>query len=149
MIPEVLTINGENLAINMAAPFIFLAEDDIDDQELFIQAISIHNTAAQIHSESNGRRAIKFLENLPAYIIPDLIVLDYNMPEADGAQILKFLLQQERYHAVPKVVWSTSNSHIYKQVCLNLGANAYFTKPSNVSGISNLVKEILVLCENK
>lgn len=145
---EVLTINGEQLTINSDAPFIFLAEDDIDDQELFVEAISIHNDAIQIHSVTNGKKAILFLETLPDSILPCLIVLDYNLPEADGAQILKYLSQQERYHPVPKVVWSTSNSHIYREACLQLGAKAYFTKPSDILGISTLAKEMLTFCDN-
>ncbi|ANE52837.1 response regulator [Flavisolibacter tropicus] len=144
---EVLTINGERHIINTAAPFIFLAEDDIDDQELFTEAISTHNNTIQIQSVSNGKKAIEFLETLPVTVLPCLIVLDYNLPEADGAQILKFLSQKERYYNVPKVVWSTSNSNTYRDACLQLGARAYFTKPSDISGISSLAKEMLTFCD--
>ena len=147
MNPAVQTNNIENLTINTAAPFILLAEDDIDDQELLIEAISLHEKAMQIHSVSNGKKAILLLESLPVSHLPCLIVLDYNLPEANGAQILNFLSQQERYHAIPKVVWSTSNSPVYRDACLELGAKAYFTKPSDVSGITSLAKEILAFCE--
>ena len=149
MTPEVLTHNNRNSATVSVTPFIFLAEDDIDDQELFAEAISRHNDSIQIQSVSNGRKAIGFLESLSSTTLPRLIVLDYNLPEADGAQILNFLAQQERFHAIPKVVWSTSNSHIYREACLKLGAKAYFTKPSDVAGITSLAKEILSLCESE
>lgn len=146
MNPRVQTINGDRVTIDTAAPFIFLAEDDIDDQELLIEAISSHNKSMQIHIVSNGKKAMVFLENLPASHLPCLILLDYNLPEADGAQVLTFLSQQERYHAIPKVVWSTSNSPVYREACLKLGARAYFTKPSDVSSIATLAKEILTFC---
>jgi len=145
MIPEVLTINAGRPDATMA-PYIFLAEDDIDDLELFTEAISLHNKSLQIQSVANGRKAIGFLESLSATYLPRLIVLDYNLPEADGAQILNFLSQQERYHAIPKVVWSTSNSHVYREACLKLGAKAYFTKPADISGITTMAKEMLLLC---
>jgi CheY-like chemotaxis protein len=148
MTPEVLANNEGRFITHAPAPFIFLAEDDIDDQELFVEAISIHNQSIQIQSVSNGRKAISFLENLPVTTLPRLIVLDYNLPEADGAQILNFLSQQERFHAIPKVVWSTSNSHIYREACLKLGAKAYFTKPADVSGLTTLAKEMLSLCDS-
>lgn len=147
MTPEVLTINDGCLSTQAAAPFIFLAEDDIDDQELFVEAISLHNQSIQIRSVSNGRKAISVLESLPASSLPCLIVLDYNLPEADGAQILNFLSQQDRYHLIPKIVWSTSNSPVYREACLQLGAKAYFTKPTDVSGITALAKEMLSLCD--
>jgi CheY-like chemotaxis protein len=144
---EVQTINEGRVTKKATAPFIFLAEDDIDDQELFAEAISLHNNAIRIQSVTNGKRAIEFLETLPVSGLPCLIVLDYNLPEADGAQILKFLSQQERFDNVPKVVWSTSNSYIYREACLRLGARAYFAKPTDVSGISILAKEMLTFCE--
>ena len=146
MTPEVLTINERSQTAQTPAPFIFLAEDDLDDQELFVEAISVHNQSIQIQSVSNGRKAISFLDSLPATTLPRLIVLDYNLPEADGAQILNYLSQQERFHAIPKLVWSTSNSHIYREACMKLGAKAYFTKPSDVSSIITLAKEMLSFC---
>lgn len=129
--------------------YIFLAEDDIDDQELLIEAMADHAENIKIETATNGRKAILFLENLPDHSLPCLIILDYNLPELDGAEILKVLSNHKRYHHVPKVVWSTSNSQMYKQVCLEGGAQAYFVKPSDVSGIKQLAKEMLSLCEVK
>lgn len=123
--------------------FIFLAEDDIDDQELLIEAMIDHAENIKIEIATNGRKAIHFLENLPDYSLPCLIILDYNLPELDGAQILKTLSTHKRYSHIPKVVWSTSNSHMYRQLSIDGGAQAYFVKPSDISGIKRLAKEML------
>jgi CheY-like chemotaxis protein len=131
------------------SPYIFLAEDDIDDQELLIEAMIHHADNVKIEIANNGRKAILFLENLPDHSLPCLIILDYNLPELDGAQILKALSTHIRYSNVPKVVWSTSNSHMYRQVCLDEGANAYFVKPSDIVGIKKLAKEMLSICDIK
>lgn len=144
---KVLTINEGRPASHTTAPFIFLADDDIDDQELFAEAVFIHDPSIQIQSVSNGKKAIDFLESLQDPFLPCLIVLDYNLPEADGAQILQFLSQQERYTAIPKVVWSTANSHIYREACIEFGAKAYFTKPTDILGITKLAKEMLLFCD--
>ena len=128
-------------------PFIFLAEDDIDDQELLIDALTAQNDRLKVLTASNGKKAITCLENLPDESLPCLIVLDYNLPEINGGQILQSLCGNDRYHAIPKVVWSTSNSHVYRQLCLDLGAKAYFVKPSNLSDVKSLAREMLRFCE--
>jgi len=131
------------------APYIFLAEDDIDDQELLIEAMIHHADNIKIETATNGRKAILFLENLPEHSLPCLIILDYNLPELDGGEILKVLSNHKRFSHVPKVVWSTSNSHLYKQLCLDGGAQAYFVKPSDILGIKKLAKEMLSICDIK
>lgn len=128
---------------------IFLAEDDIDDQELLIEAMVHYAGNIKVETATNGRKAILFLENVPDHALPCLIILDYNLPELDGAQILKALSAHSRYYHIPKVVWSTSNSQLYRQLCLEGGANAYFVKPSNISGIKQLAKEMLSFCIDK
>jgi len=130
-----------------SSPYIFLAEDDIDDQELLIEAMIHHADNIKIETASSGRKAMLFLENLPDHSLPCLIILDYNLPELDGAQILKALSTHKRYSQVPKVVWSTSNSHMYRQLCLDGGAHAYFVKPSDITGLKKLAKEMLSLCD--
>ncbi len=128
------------------SPYIFIAEDDIDDQELLIEAMANHSTDIKIETATNGRKAILYLENLPDNSLPSLIILDYNLPEVDGAQMLKILSLHKRFSLVPKVVWSTSNSPTYRKLCLDSGAKAYYVKPSDIAGIKNLAKEMLSLC---
>lgn len=128
-------------------PFIFLAEDDVDDQELLIDALSAYNDQVKVQTACNGKKAITYLENLPDSALPCLIVLDYNLPEMNGGEILQSLSNDERYQAIPKVVWSTSNSPLYRQLSLELGALAYFVKPSDTVGIKNVAKEMLGFCE--
>ncbi len=47
--------------------------------------------------------------------MPCLIVLDYNMPGLNGADILKEIGANERYSTIPKIVWSTSDSDKFKK----------------------------------
>jgi CheY-like chemotaxis protein len=127
-------------------PFIFLAEDDIDDEELLIEALQDNGKKLEIQSVNNGKKAVNILDSLPDHHLPCLIVLDFNLPEIDGSQILEFLSTRERFLHIPKVVWSTSNSQPYRDACLKLGAKAYFTKPNDISGIKTLAKEMLEFC---
>ena len=130
-------------------PFIFLAEDDIDDQQLLIEAFSQLDNTISVTAVNNGKKALSFLENLSHEENPCLIVLDYNLPELSGAEILERLNRMKRFEEVTKIVWSTSNSPVYEQLCLELGAKAYLVKPNDISGIDRLAQLMLQLCTVK
>jgi CheY-like chemotaxis protein len=65
------------------------------------------------------------------------------MPEKNGAEILNDLKIIDRYSSIPKIIWSTSRSQTYKDICLQLGANDYVIKPSNVNDFIELAQYIL------
>lgn len=129
-----------------AGRLILLAEDDIDDQELLIEALLQLDNTLHIHIEDSGEKAVDYLQNLHPHEVPCLIVLDYNLPKINGRQILSFLKTQERFNHVKKVVWSTSNSPQYEQSCLAEGALAYLVKPSDLTGISQIASVLLGYC---
>lgn len=133
--------------VTATTPFVFLAEDDIDDQELLIEALAQYVPALQVQTASNGKKAMVHLLGLPMHHLPCLIIVDYNLPEVNGGEILKQLAAEERYQSVPKVVWSTSNSPLYRQICMDLGARAYFVKPSDIKGIERMAQEMLAYCQ--
>ena len=128
---------------------ILLAEDDIDDQELLRDAFIEADPSLQIVIAPNGAKAVSYLESLPPHQLPHLIVLDYNMPELDGAQVLQILGQGNHYRHISKIVLSTSHSPYYKETCLQLGADGYFTKPSSYSEMGALIRQILQLSARK
>jgi CheY-like chemotaxis protein len=122
---------------------ILLAEDDLDDQELFADALSEIAPSIQLVSFTSGKKILTHLQNLEDHKIPEMIILDYNIPEINGAEILKKLDENPRYNPMVKVVWSTSNSPTYQNSCLQLGAKAYFVKPSNISALTDMVREMV------
>jgi CheY-like chemotaxis protein len=127
---------------------ILLAEDDLDDQELLIEAIEHVDAHFQVYTINNGNKTISFLEKLEDDQLPSLIILDYNLPEVNGGQILQILNANLRYKPIPKVVWSTSNSPLYKTQCLELGAKAYMVKPSDINSIQNMAQQMLAFCNS-
>ena len=128
---------------------IFLAEDDLDDQELLIEAFTNLDTETEIFTIANGNKAIGLLEKMADNQLPNLIILDYNLPEVNGGQILEILQKDQRYHPIPKVIWSTSNSPMYQSQCLSLGARAYLVKPSDIKGIQNMAQQMLSFCKTE
>ena len=122
---------------------ILLAEDDVDDQELLAEAFTEIDPTIDLQSFSTGKKFLTHLDSLPDSEIPDMIILDYNIPEINGAEILKRLEQNARYQDIVKLVWSTSNSTLYEHSCISLGAQAYLVKPSNITALMELARKML------
>lgn len=125
---------------------IVLGEDDEDDQEMLAEVFSSIDKSFNVVFISNGREVLPVLDNLPDDRMPCLIVLDYNMPGLNGAEILKEVNQNERYKKVPKLVWSTSGSDKFKNACLELGASDYVIKPTNSADLEKIARYMLSFC---
>lgn len=125
---------------------ILIGEDDIDDQEFLKEIFSTIDDTFSIVFAFNGREILNFLEGREDHHMPCLILLDYNMPGSNGVEILNALKANDRYHSIPKVIWSTSKSPSYKTICLESGANEYLVKPSSVSELIETCKYMLSVC---
>jgi len=118
----------------------------MDDKEFFVEVFSDIDGTFYLEFVNNGHGVLNNLEKMVDGQLPCLIVLDYNMPELNAAEILMELKRNTRYASIPKVVWSTSGSDTYKSICLALGAKAYITKPTRVKEFEDIVKHLISLC---
>jgi len=126
---------------------ILLIEDDCDDQDFITEALLGIDNKLAIHIEPNGNKALNYLAALDDKALPQLLILDYNLPEQDGAEVLQLLMQNSRYHHIPKIVWSTSNAPQFKKRSLESGAVLYMIKPSTMAGIESMAREMLAQCQ--
>ena len=127
-----------------SSQFILLGEDDIDDEELLKEIFLTIDPALLLVFVNNGRKILTTLDT--ATSLPCLIVLDYNMPELNGAEMLAELGKDPRYDHVPKIIWSTSGAEKYKNLCMGLGARDYITKPSSVRELTEAARYMLSFC---
>lgn len=144
---ESLVVNLLGKPMKKRTIHILLADDDPDDQEMMITAFSKVNPAFQLHIVNTGKQAIEFLNKATEKDLPCLIMLDYNMPELTGIQVVKDLSKNKRFHAIPKVILSTSSNPKYISDCLNNGADAYKVKPDTFEGLIHVAEEVLALCK--
>ena len=126
--------------------FILLGEDDIDDQEILKDVFSSIDKSFILLFVNTGKEVLSALDKLGDDHLPCLIVLDYNMPGLNGAEILREINEHNRYNEIPKVVWSTSGADKFKKTCLELGAVDYVIKPSNIRDLEEVVKYMVSLC---
>ena len=142
-----MPLNKSSIPADSPAPkLILFGEDDVDDKEFLVEVFSTVDKAFYLEFVNNGRKVLIALEKKPDDQLPCLIVLDYNMPELNGAEILLELKNYRRYDLIPKVIWSTSGSDTYKSICLALGAKAYVMKPSNVKDFEDTVRLMITFC---
>lgn len=125
---------------------IIFGEDDIDDIDFLKETFSVLDNSFDLLFIDKGRKLLAKLEALADNELPCLLVLDYNMPELNGAEILEHLKLNVRYNPIPKIIWSTSGSDTYKNKCLELGAVDYVIKPDNVKDFVETVRFMLTFC---
>jgi CheY-like chemotaxis protein len=136
----------QTAASGHSSRFILLGEDDVDDEELLKEVFLTIDESLALVFVNNGRKVISSLQAMDDSNLPCLIILDYNMPEMTGAEILRELKNYSRYAQIPKIIWSTSGSDTYKSICLKLGAGDYITKPSNVKNLAETARYMLSFC---
>ena len=83
---------------------ILIVDDDIDDLEIFTEAVKTISTQINCIRALDGAEAMQMLDN----INPDIIFLDINMPGMNGAECLSLIKKNEEFKNLPVVVYSTS-----------------------------------------
>ena len=130
---------------------IVLADDDFDDQELIKQALQQSKVKVEVSVVYNGLQLMDYLLKKDKYknsthSIPDLILLDLNMPLMDGFQALKEIKQQKQLLDVPVYVITTSNSARDKTAALELGATGFYSKGGSAKELRRVVQEVCHDC---
>ncbi len=126
---------------------ILAADDDLEDLELIEDAFSSLEPDIALHKVTNGRAVIDYLNNRPDSDLPCLIILDYNMPELNGSQVLAKIGKEKRYADIPKLVLSTSSAPIHMHECMINGAAEYYVKPNSLKELETLAKKMLSFCK--
>ena len=128
--------------------FILIGEDDLDDQEILQEVFNKLDASIPLVFVNNGDGVLNLLESLADDHLPELIVLDYNMPGMNAAEILRELMNYPRYADIPRIIWSTSASETFKKKCLELGATSYQVKPSTIHGLTEVATYMLSFCRS-
>ena len=123
---------------------IILAEDDKDDQELFMEALDATNVPSEVKTVENGQELLNALKD-PDEPNPDIVFIDINMPVKGGKQALAEIKSDNELKDIPAVMLSTSNHPRDIEETFNKGANLYVQKPSSFSGFILVLKKVFVL----
>ena len=105
-------------------------DDDEDDLYIIGDALKSAHQSLSIVEANDGNEAIQYLKKTEQ--LPDLIILDINMPGMDGRETLKVLKQNEEWKAIPTVVLSTSSDPLDKEFCSSYQVDLV-TKPMEIT----------------
>lgn len=119
---------------------IYLIDDDIDDVELFRDALGEVAPSVSFYFANDGHEAVRRLTE-KTNALPDLIFLDISMPVFGGLQCLASFKNNQLLKDVPVIMYSTSSQEREIRVAQELGAVAFVTKPNDF----RILKRILTL----
>ena len=111
---------------------ILLVEDNEGDVEMVRGALDDQTQPCNLSVVKDGREALDYLfqhGHFHAVTTPHLIFLDLNMPRMDGKILLKIIKQDERFHAIPVVVLTSSKAPSDVLEVYARHANCYVVKP--------------------
>jgi len=113
----------------------------VDDEEDILQLVSLHLTKSgfTVKGFPDGDSFFRFVETQ----VPDLIILDLMLPDADGFEICKFIKKDAKLSHVPVIMLTARDGETDKVLGLELGADDYVTKPFSPRELVARVKAVL------
>ena len=124
---------------------ILLVDDDPDDRYLLQTAFEESETPCRLDYVSDGDEIFSYLDKqaqpeTSTEQLPDLILLDLNMPKKNGWQVLNELKQSPLFKHIPVVILTTSKSPEHVRKSYSLGASSFISKPSSFSNLVEVTK---------
>ncbi|GAA3757542.1 response regulator [Flavobacterium ginsengiterrae] len=119
---------------------ILLADDDMDDIEMFCEALETVNENIVCICAENGEHTWRLLNEMESK--PQLIFLDINMPVMNGWECLKLIKSTQEYKDIPVIIISTSSYKNDMDKASDLGATGYFVKPNDFNDLKYLLNAI-------
>ena len=126
-----------------AAVKIVMVEDDHGHAKLIEKNIRRANIGNDIAHFADGGSAIEYLFSDEVRANgPLLILLDLNLPDMSGTDILAQVKADERLKRAPVVVLTTTDDKVEIQRCYDLGCNVYITKPVDYDAFATAIKQL-------
>jgi len=119
---------------------ILLVEDINADAILLREALLDAGLGGELVVAGDGRQALELLQG--DLTLPQLVLLDLNLPGLSGRQVLEDIRADPRLKALPVVVLSTSNSPADVAFAYGHQANAYVRKPNGFEALSAVARSI-------
>jgi DNA-binding response OmpR family regulator len=122
---------------------IIIADDDADDLSMATETLVHINKDIEVQTAKDGQELITLLQNdATQNALPNLVLLDLNMPRKDGRTALKEIKSNPALKQVNVIIFSTSKSEEDKRLTLELGASSYIVKPADYNVLVDVFKKI-------
>ncbi|HWW73299.1 MAG TPA: response regulator [Duganella sp.] len=130
----------------MRRPFrALLVEDNPGDVELTRDTLEESKVHIDIDVAVDGMQALSMLKRQPpyeAFELPDLIILDLNLPKVSGKEVLAEVKLHTELRSIPVVVLTSSDAETDIVKSYDLGANCYLAKPVGLAAFQAIVRSV-------
>jgi len=116
-------------------PEILMVDDNPADIDLTSEVLAQSKVRFHVNAVNDGVEALSFLQRHGKYAgapVPDLVVLDLNLPRKDGCAVLSSIKADPALAKIPVVIFTTSQAEADITRSYKLGANCYLKKPGNL-----------------
>jgi DNA-binding response OmpR family regulator len=120
---------------------VLVIDDDKDDQQFIRRAINDLFPNMECISLSNGKDALKFIDENPPP--PSYIFLDLNMPYLNGFEFLKEFKKERGNIETTVYIYSTSSNPRDREKAKSLGADDYIVKYSDLNSLKARLKNVI------
>ncbi len=127
---------------------VLYVEDEEGDALFMQRAFAKAGLGAALQTVGDGRAAIDYLAGAGAYAdraqypVPNVVLLDLNLPVLPGFEVLKWMRSHPGYHATPVVVFTSSSRDEDRVKARELGANEFLEKPNSALLFSSVVQRL-------
>jgi len=124
---------------------ILLVEDNLADTVLIQESLLESKLDLDIDTAFDGEKAMEYLYdclNNDKQRLPDLIILDLNMPRKDGREVLKEIKEHEEFRLIPVLIMTTSENQEDIKFAYQNHANSYITKPVDMDEFTKIISSI-------
>jgi len=111
---------------------VLLVEDNEGDILLTREAFELSSVNYTLNVVRNGEEAMQYLHGEAPYkgsLLPDLIILDINLPKLSGHEVLNAIKGSEKLRSIPVIMFTTSSTERDIVASYKNHANCYITKP--------------------
>jgi DNA-binding response OmpR family regulator len=124
---------------------IVMIEDDAGHAQLIernIRRASVTNKILHFPDGASSKTYFAALQKQPAYAAPILVLLDLNLPDMSGLEILEYLKSGGHLKRAPVIVLTTTDDEAEIRRCYDLGCNVYITKPVDYEQFAAAVRQL-------
>jgi CheY-like chemotaxis protein len=125
---------------------ILLVEDNEGDIVLIKEALAEGGFQHRLTIVRDGEDAVQFLNREGMFAnesLPDLIIMDINLPRMNGMELLRFIKQHLQFRSIPVVMLTTSSSGRDILDAYRQHVNSYIIKPGNLQAYISVVHSIM------
>lgn len=114
----------------------------VDDQELMIRVVqsALKTLGTHLPSAKTGAEAVRYVRE---QLVPDVIVLDYSMPDQDGVETLRQIRQLPRGDQIAVIMLTARDQTQIREAAEGLHVSDFITKPFSPTSLQNTVRKIL------